>query len=331
VVTWGDFSTARPDLADAGRALFFSLITLGVTDVSRARAFYEALGWEGESPDGEVVFFQIGGMVLALADRARLAVDSTVADGGGWGGVTLGYNVADAEGVDAVLAGAEAAGGRIGRPGAPTSWGGYSGVFIDPDGHPWEVAHNLGWVLGTTGDVRFRNDIVGEKPSAHAAGDQPRPAQQRKADTLAKFAERHNDIWVASAPGAVHLVPLSFAWTGSRIIIVTEEASPTVQNITASMRARLALGPTRDVVVIDAEIDRTMPYEEAPNDLVASYRAQADWDPAQAIGNFVMVLLRPVRIQAWRGANEILGRTLTRHGQWLPEIRERDDGHGDRL
>jgi catechol 2,3-dioxygenase-like lactoylglutathione lyase family enzyme len=133
-----------------------SLITLGVSDTSRARAFYEALGWTGESPDGDVVFFQAGGMIVALWGRDELAADSAVADGGGWGGVTLAHNVESPEAVDAVLREAEAAGATIGRPGAPTFWGGYSGVFIDPDGHPWEVAHNPGWVLGEDGSVRLR-------------------------------------------------------------------------------------------------------------------------------------------------------------------------------
>ncbi|MGD0882379.1 MAG: VOC family protein [Acidimicrobiales bacterium] len=132
-----------------------SLVTLGVTDIARSRAFYEALGWSGESPDGAVVFFQVGGMVLALWDRAELSRDSTVSDPGGWGGVTLAHNVGSPDEVDRVLADAGSAGARIGRPGAPTSWGGYSGVFVDPDGHPWEVAHNPGWLLLPDGTVRL--------------------------------------------------------------------------------------------------------------------------------------------------------------------------------
>lgn len=132
-----------------------SLVTLGVRDSARARRFYEAMGWSGESPDGDVVFFQAGGMVVALWDRQKLADDSGVVDGGGWGGVTLAYNVASPREVDAVLHEAEAAGATIARSGAPTSWGGYSGVFVDLDGHPWEVAHNPGWRLGTDGGVRL--------------------------------------------------------------------------------------------------------------------------------------------------------------------------------
>ena len=132
-----------------------SLVTLGVADVDRARSFYESLGWSGESPDGDVVFFQAGGMIVALWDRGKLAEDSVVEDGGGWGGVTLAYNTASPEDVDVTLAEAAAAGGTIARAGAPTFWGGYSGVFVDPDGHPWEVAHNPGWVLGPDGSVRL--------------------------------------------------------------------------------------------------------------------------------------------------------------------------------
>ena len=132
-----------------------SLVTLGVADTVRARAFYEALGWSGMSPDGDVVFFQAGGMILALWGRDKLAEDCRVEDPGGWGGVTLAYNVGSPAEVDAVLTDAAAAGAAIGRPGAATFWGGYSGVFIDPDGHPWEVAHNPGWVLADDGSVHL--------------------------------------------------------------------------------------------------------------------------------------------------------------------------------
>ena len=130
-----------------------SLVTLGYTDFVRARAFYEALGWAGQSPDGEVVFVQAGPMILGLWDRAKLAADSAVTDAGGWGGVTLAHNVGSPAEVDAVLAQAEVAGGTIGRPGAPTEWGGYSGLFLDTEGHPWEVAHNPHWTLAEDGSI----------------------------------------------------------------------------------------------------------------------------------------------------------------------------------
>jgi predicted lactoylglutathione lyase len=131
-----------------------SLVTLGVRDLARARAFYEALGWRtGAEPGDDVVFFQAGGMVVALWDRAHLAQDSGVADGGGWGGVTLACNVRSPEEVDAVIAQAEAAGARIPRHGAETFWGGYSGIFVDPDGHPWEIAHTPRWTIAPDGSV----------------------------------------------------------------------------------------------------------------------------------------------------------------------------------
>jgi hypothetical protein len=131
-----------------------SLITLGVADVARAQAFYEALGWTtGAEPDDDVVFFQAGGMIVALWGRGQLAEDTVVSDSGGWGGITLAHNVRSPSEVDAVLAEAERAGATIARPGAETFWGGYSGVFVDPDGHPWEIAHNPHWTLAEDGSV----------------------------------------------------------------------------------------------------------------------------------------------------------------------------------
>ena len=122
---------------DAGVQPRISVITLGVADLRRARAFYEALGWRsGAGPDDDVVFFESGGTVLALWDRERLAHDSTVLDGGGWGGVTLACNVASEPAVDDAIERARAAGAAIGREPARAFWGGYSGVFIDPDGIP---------------------------------------------------------------------------------------------------------------------------------------------------------------------------------------------------
>jgi uncharacterized protein len=131
-----------------------SLITLGVRELGRARTFYEALGWKTNAEaDDDVVFFQAGGMIVALWDRDRLAEDTGVADAGGWGGITLAYNTRSPAEVDAVIAEAETAGGTILRPGAETFWGGYSGAFADPEGHPWEVAHNPHWTIADDGSV----------------------------------------------------------------------------------------------------------------------------------------------------------------------------------
>jgi predicted lactoylglutathione lyase len=133
-----------------------SLITLGVGDLARSRAFYEALGWQtGAEPGDDVVFFQAGEMIVALWDRAKLAEDSAVTDGGGWGGTTLALNFASPAEVDEVIEDARAAGAGIGREPAETFWGGYSGVFVDPDGHPWEIAHNPHWTITNTGGVHL--------------------------------------------------------------------------------------------------------------------------------------------------------------------------------
>jgi catechol 2,3-dioxygenase-like lactoylglutathione lyase family enzyme len=133
-----------------------SVVTLGVADLTRARTFYEALGWRSRAkPGDDVIFFQAGGMVLALWSRARLAEDTGVEDGGGWGGITLAHNVGSPAEVDATIAKAEAAGAVIPRAGAETFWGGYSGVFVDPDGHAWEVAHNPHWLLRDDGAVEL--------------------------------------------------------------------------------------------------------------------------------------------------------------------------------
>jgi catechol 2,3-dioxygenase-like lactoylglutathione lyase family enzyme len=131
-----------------------SLVTLGVADVARARSFYEALGWATRAePGSEIVFFQTGGTIVSLWSRGALAEDSGVRDGGAWGGITLAHNVRSPGEVDAALAEAEGAGATIARPGAETFWGGYSGVFLDPDGHPWEVAHNPHWTIADDGSV----------------------------------------------------------------------------------------------------------------------------------------------------------------------------------
>jgi catechol 2,3-dioxygenase-like lactoylglutathione lyase family enzyme len=133
-----------------------SLITLGVRDLERSRAFYEALGWTtGAAPADDVVFFQAGGMVVALWDRAALAEDSGVEDAGGWGGMTLAHNVRSPAEVDAVTEEARAAGAGIVREPAETFWGGYSAAFTDPDGHPWEIAHNPRWTIRDDGSVEL--------------------------------------------------------------------------------------------------------------------------------------------------------------------------------
>jgi catechol 2,3-dioxygenase-like lactoylglutathione lyase family enzyme len=130
-----------------------SLITLGVADVDVARRFYERLGWRVGLDVQETVFFQAGGMIVGLWGRDQLAADSGVSDAGGWGGITLAHNVASAGEVDHVIEEARAAGARITREPAATFYGGYAGVFVDPDGHAWEIAHNPGFPLGDDGSI----------------------------------------------------------------------------------------------------------------------------------------------------------------------------------
>src|SRR5258705_10278066 len=114
-----------------------SLVTLGVTDLDRARQFYTSLGWRpATSPADDVVFFQAGGIVLGLWDRAMLAHDSAVRDGGGWGGGTLAYNVRSPAEGDAAIEGGRAAGPGVRREPAAAVLGGYSRALIRPDRHP---------------------------------------------------------------------------------------------------------------------------------------------------------------------------------------------------
>jgi hypothetical protein len=152
---------------------------------------------------------------------------------------------------------------------------------------------------------------------------EPRSADERKANTLAKLRAHAADVWVASASvsdtgsAQAHVVPLSLAWIDERVVIAVESDSRTARNIVEHGTARLALGPTRDVVIIDAVLEQTIELDHAPVTLAESYAEQADWDPRTAGGEYVFVLLRPHRIQAWREVNELAGRTLMRAGSWV--------------
>ncbi|MGI8413069.1 MAG: VOC family protein [Solirubrobacteraceae bacterium] len=131
-----------------------SLITLGVHDLQRARSFYERLGWRGQEVE-ETVFFQAGGIAVVLWGRHKLAADCGISDrgSGSFDGFAIAHNVRSAAEVDALLAAAEQAGAVITRPAAQTPYGGYAGVFLDPDGHAWEVAHNPGFELREDGSL----------------------------------------------------------------------------------------------------------------------------------------------------------------------------------
>ena len=134
-----------------------TLVTLGVADLERARAFYEGLGWKRANAHAEVAFYQAGGMVVALWSREDLAKDAGLdSEGRGFAGIALAYNTRSRDEVDAVLAEAEAAGGRILKAAAATPWGGYSGYFADPDNHLWEVAWNPDWPIADDGSITAR-------------------------------------------------------------------------------------------------------------------------------------------------------------------------------
>ncbi|NHC47653.1 VOC family protein [Motilibacter aurantiacus] len=129
-----------------------SLVTLGVRDLARAKRFYDALGWRGQEAQ-ETVFYQAGGIAVVLWSRAALAADSGLEDAPmpAFGGIVLAHNVRSRRQVDDILASVEAAGGRVTKPAQETFYGGYAGSFVDPDGHPWEVAHNPGFGLAEDG------------------------------------------------------------------------------------------------------------------------------------------------------------------------------------
>jgi catechol 2,3-dioxygenase-like lactoylglutathione lyase family enzyme len=134
-----------------------SIITLGVANLERSRQFYERLGWRRSLAKSEgIVFFQAGGMAVALYPRAELAKDANVApDGSGFQAITLAYNARNRLEVDSVLAAALAAGANLLKPAQEAFWGGYSGYFSDPDGFPWEVAWNPSFPIAADGSIRI--------------------------------------------------------------------------------------------------------------------------------------------------------------------------------
>jgi uncharacterized protein len=140
-----------------------SLITLGVVDLRRSRAFYEELGWRGQEME-ETVFFQAGGQAVVLWGRDKVAADAGIDDDGTstFGGIVLAHNVASREEVDRVVSAAASAGGQVTKAPAETFYGGYAGFFRDPDGHVWEVAHNPGFTLGADGTLTLP-DFEGDR------------------------------------------------------------------------------------------------------------------------------------------------------------------------
>jgi hypothetical protein len=153
---------------------------------------------------------------------------------------------------------------------------------------------------------------------------QPRTREQRKVDTLAKLAAPAADVWVATAAAdadghaSSYRVPLSLAWIDERVVLATEAGSLTAGNIASQGGARLGLGPTRDVVMIDAELEHVYSLAEVPAGLARGFAAQAGWDPHDSGESMRFLVLRPLRIQAWCDPDELPGRTLMRGGAWIP-------------
>ncbi len=149
--------------------------------------------------------------------------------------------------------------------------------------------------------------------------DGPRTGTQRTVDSIRFLEAVGADTWVASASssGVAHLVPLSYSWDGRDVLIAAPTASLTARNIRASGRARLAFGVTRDVLMMDARLEAEVPLSDAPASLADGYVRQADWDPRDESDPYVFLRLRPIRIQAWREANELVGRTIMEDGDWL--------------
>lgn len=134
-----------------------SIVTLGVEDIARSRAFYEALGFTASTDSNEnVTFFDAGGVVLAVFGRIALAKDAGVSDSvPGFSGISLAWNVESELAADAAMALALVAGARIVKTAQKAFWGGYHGYFADPDGHVWEVAHNPFWPMDASGTIQL--------------------------------------------------------------------------------------------------------------------------------------------------------------------------------
>jgi hypothetical protein len=150
----------------------------------------------------------------------------------------------------------------------------------------------------------------------------PRSRSQRREDTLARLRGTYQ-LYIATASPedpAPRLVPVSFAWTGEALIIATGLDTVTGRNLERSGIARLAVGPTDDVVLIDVRVKERVGVEQAPPALADAYAAQSDWDPRNGTDvPTAYFVLEPVRIQAWRETAEVPGRTIMRAGRWLPD------------
>ncbi len=146
----------------------------------------------------------------------------------------------------------------------------------------------------------------------------PRSAEQRKQDTLDRLST-DVDCWVATADpasGLPYMIPLSFSWDGTDILLATLAEAVTSRNLVASGTVRLGFGSTRDVIMVDGTAE-PIPEDQIPAEVGDAFAAQAGFDPRTSAGLYLYFRIRPQRIQAWREANEIRGRDLMREGRWL--------------
>jgi general stress protein 26 len=146
-----------------------------------------------------------------------------------------------------------------------------------------------------------------------------RSPEQRKSDALAKLTASGANVWIASASpsGAVHLVPVSHTWNGSYVVVATGPKSRTVENVTANPRVSLALGESRDLVMIDAVLVKSVLAAEVTADLADPYASQAGWDPRTDSGDYVYLVFGPERIEVWQEGEDLTGRTVMRNGTWV--------------
>jgi hypothetical protein len=146
----------------------------------------------------------------------------------------------------------------------------------------------------------------------------PRTPQQRKQDALHRL-ERDTDAWVATADpasGTPYLVPLSFLWDGSTLLVATPSSSPTSRNLQATGKVRLGIGPTRDLVLIEGTV-HALAATEIPDEVGDAFAAKTGFDPRQLRSTYLYFRIHPQRLQAWREANELQGRELMRGRHWL--------------
>ncbi|MEU8484590.1 pyridoxamine 5'-phosphate oxidase family protein [Streptomyces sp. NPDC048641] len=147
-----------------------------------------------------------------------------------------------------------------------------------------------------------------------------RTTKQRKQDTLDRL-ERDEDVWVATADGedaTPYLVPLSFLWDGSTLLLATPAAGPTGRNLRTTGRARLGVGPTRDVVMIEGTV-QTLTAAGLPDDVGDAFAEKTGFDPRRQTSEYLYFRVTPQRVQAWREANELAGRELMREGEWIAD------------